>query len=184
MSTYSLTLRQDVGRKLTITELDGNFLYLQDTAFNASGNLPDTFVSIGDGLGNPATGSELFTFDSTCKNLIVGDGHTKNDTDNGVIIGGYSNTLDGDGEGLFNSSIIGGQYNKICYRSDESSIIGGYENCINYYSCRSSILGGRCNCVIDNSRESTIIGGAYNKICNDSCCSSIMGGCYNTAVLL
>lgn len=30
MSTYSLTLRESIGRKLTIGELDNNFLYLED----------------------------------------------------------------------------------------------------------------------------------------------------------
>lgn len=34
MPTYSLTLRQDLGRRLTITEMDSNFLYLQDLALS------------------------------------------------------------------------------------------------------------------------------------------------------
>lgn len=37
MSTYSLTLRQPLGRKLTISELDNNFLYLQELAISATG---------------------------------------------------------------------------------------------------------------------------------------------------
>jgi hypothetical protein len=37
MSTYSLTLRQPLGRKLTISELDNNFLYLQELALSATG---------------------------------------------------------------------------------------------------------------------------------------------------
>ena len=67
MSTYSLTLRQDVGRKLTIQELDHNFLYLEDLTSEGGGsvNLPKGYVVIGGGLTGSATGSESFTFDST-----------------------------------------------------------------------------------------------------------------------
>lgn len=37
MSTYSLSLRQPLGRKLTTQELDNNFLYLQNLALSATG---------------------------------------------------------------------------------------------------------------------------------------------------
>jgi len=36
MSTYSLNLRSDLKRRLTINEMDGNFLYLQDLAISAT----------------------------------------------------------------------------------------------------------------------------------------------------
>ena len=72
MPTYSLTLRQDIGRRLTISEMDGNFLYLQDGVNNAGGNLPEGYVSIGNGFGNPGTGSQFFTFDKNNSNLQVG----------------------------------------------------------------------------------------------------------------
>ena len=36
MSTYSLTLRSEKQRRLTINEMDGNFLYLQDLAISAT----------------------------------------------------------------------------------------------------------------------------------------------------
>ena len=90
-------------------------------------------VSIGGGLGNPATGSELFTFDSTCRNLIIGEGHFVDRSRCSVIVGGYYNTLDGDGERLCNASIIGGTLNKICYESNSSSILGGCKNCVELY---------------------------------------------------
>jgi hypothetical protein len=173
MSTYSLVLRGQIGRRLTIAEMDGNFQYLEEISLSGGGTLNEDFVSIGGGLGNPATGSQNFTFDAD-KNLIVGNGHTKNNTDNGVILGGLTNSLDGGGEGLFNSSIIGGTLNKICYRSDESSIVGGYENCINDYSCRSSIMGGCCNC-IEDSCGSSVIGGRCNEIFTGTNDSSKIG---------
>ena len=76
MPTYSLTLRQDIGRRLTIPEMDGNFQYLEELALCGGGSavdLPEGYVAIGGGYGNSATGSQFFTFDSACKNLVVGD---------------------------------------------------------------------------------------------------------------
>jgi hypothetical protein len=42
MSTYSLTLRQTLGRRLSIQEMDGNFLYLST---NGGGDLYDQIIS-------------------------------------------------------------------------------------------------------------------------------------------
>jgi hypothetical protein len=44
MSTYSLTLRGTLNRKLTITEMDDNFRYLEDIANTSGGGT--TSVSI------------------------------------------------------------------------------------------------------------------------------------------
>ena len=52
MPTYSLNLRQDIGRKLTIAEMDGNFLYMQ--------NLIETIPGGGGGI-TEVTYSELDT---------------------------------------------------------------------------------------------------------------------------
>ena len=47
MSTYSLTLRENLGRKLTIQEMDGNFQYLDNKSGGGSQNLTDV-LSKGD----------------------------------------------------------------------------------------------------------------------------------------
>lgn len=38
MSTYSLTLRQQAGRRLSISEVDNNWLYLKELALSATGS--------------------------------------------------------------------------------------------------------------------------------------------------
>ena len=56
MSTYSLTLRGDLGRKLTTEELDGNFTYLEGLIGTASGTQGP------QGPQGPAGGGGLINF--------------------------------------------------------------------------------------------------------------------------
>ena len=182
MPTQSLVLRGQIGRKLTIAEMDGNFTYLEELGMcgGSSINLESGFVAIADGSGN-ATGSNNFTFDQDDKVLSVGTSHYINDSCYSVIVGGYGNTLNGDGVGNYSTSILGGVYNRICYSSGYSSIVGGYENRLEYYSRYSSIIAGRSNCIND-SCNSILIGGCTNCLCENSGCSTIIGGADNCII--
>jgi hypothetical protein len=51
MATYSLTLRESIGRKLTIGELDDNFLYLEDLVSQSGGGSVDSGQI---GFGSPS----------------------------------------------------------------------------------------------------------------------------------
>ena len=71
--TYSLTLREPLGRKLTIGELDDNFLYLEDLASKGGGgsvNIDNNQIGFGSECG--LTSSQFFTYDKEQGNLILG----------------------------------------------------------------------------------------------------------------
>ena len=68
--TYSLTLRQDLGRKLTIKELDDNFLYVLE---NASGGSGATGPQGPQGPGGGGSGGTFsFDFGSTYSGYSLG----------------------------------------------------------------------------------------------------------------
>ena len=128
MPTQSLVLRGQINRRLTISEMDGNFTYLENLAQSSDNSLEEGYILLGSGVGNPATGSNNLTFDKFCKNLISGENNSISDSDSSSIIGGYGNTINGDGEGNFNVTIVGGSYNSLYCGSDYSSIIGIIHN--------------------------------------------------------
>jgi hypothetical protein len=145
MPTYSLTLRQDIGRRLTISEMDNNFLFLQDLTSN---DIVSNQILIGAGIGQSATSSNTFTYDKTNRIFKVGVGHTiPSSSIDSLILGGSSNILSG---GSYKSSIIGGDSNFLT-ASDYASIIGGNSNSA-IGSPRSVILGGS-NLTLDEESD-------------------------------
>ena len=54
MSTYSLNLRSNLDRKLTISEMDGNFLYLKDLAILGTSSIGPTGPAGNNGATGPA----------------------------------------------------------------------------------------------------------------------------------
>ena len=129
--TYSLTLRQPLGRKLTIEEVDNNFLYLQDLA-SQSGTSSGVAINNGEipfGTGIGITSSSNFRLNNVPVQLEFGTGNS--------IIGN-----------LFNSVILGGQSNYICGNGPigETGIFVGKSNSI-ANSYHSSIISGRCNVI-------------------------------------
>lgn len=118
--------------------------------------------------------------------------HTINGTsDNSIIAGGLSNTIDstiwgfvGGGTGLelygsLTSSLLGGANNSISGNSRYASIIGGASNEINDTSGYSSIIGGYNNLINDVSQYSSIVGGKDNTTTGNY--SGIVGGQQNTS---
>ena len=69
MPTQSLVLRGEIGRRLTISEMDGNFTYLESLANSEHSTQPDHYIPVGTGTG--LTSSESFTFDYVNQNLIL-----------------------------------------------------------------------------------------------------------------
>ena len=67
MPTQSLVLRGEIGRRLTIAEMDGNFTYLESLAQSESSAQPNNQIPVGTGTG--LTSSESFTYDNICSNL-------------------------------------------------------------------------------------------------------------------
>ena len=120
MPTHSLILRQTLGRKLTLEELDNNFLHFEESiseiSLTSSIDIPEYQVLISDGMQG-ITGSSCFIFDFNNFNLLASQASSI-------------------GECIGNSSIIGGYQNCICSSdvgsgtpsSYGSSIIGGYGN--------------------------------------------------------
>ena len=49
MPTYSLVLRENIGRKLTIQEMDGNFLYLDNKQSGGSVSINPNEIAFGTG---------------------------------------------------------------------------------------------------------------------------------------
>ena len=111
MPTYSLTLRELKGSKLTIQEMDNNWLYLQDLASQGGGtvDIDQNQIAIGDPSG--LTSSSQFQFDILNNNLILGASHS---------ITGTSSY----------STILGGVCNSITGTSSYSTILGGCQNYI------------------------------------------------------
>jgi hypothetical protein len=148
MPTQSLILRGQIGRRLSIAEMDGNFTYLETlaqeggTVSSGSISIPENFIPVG--TGNGLTSSSNLIFDITYNNL--------KSAPNSTI-----------GTNSCQSSIIGGSYNTIS-ENEGSVIIGGIGNNICCNSDFSAILGGVGNNICCNSQFS-IISGSYNKIC-------------------
>ena len=170
--TYSLTLRGDLGRKLTIEEMDDNFRYLDTGGSGGSGPQgatgtqgingsqgPQGFQGPSGGggggssnvdlnqisFGGPIglTSSQVFTINTSNTTLSFGNTHT-------ILATSSSNMV-----------IMGGHCNSIT-------------NAPSNYSCDSAILGGHFNSIY-RSKDSTIIGGYSNSITTQSHNSSIIG---------
>ena len=175
MPTYSLTLRQSVNRKLTIQEMDENFLYLESISGGgtggAGGGINGTIDSnqVVYGVSSTEIGSSSkFTFDSTNSNLIIG---TTNSIDScskySAIIGGFYNSIANNSftygpyfvESV--STIQGGLANQICNSSAGSIIGGGITNTISNFSPLSGIIGGQGN-GINNSSLGSILTNGYS----------------------
>jgi hypothetical protein len=197
MPTYSLTLRQPLGRKLTIQEVDNNWLYLQDLASQSGGGVGSQgatgpqgatgssgpqgatgpsgvgvsidFSQIAFG-GTPSglTSSSQFQFDNINNNLILGLSHSITGTTS------YSVILGGCGNSFYNNDFLIGLYDI----KSSSSLIGGYVNQISNLSAGSIIGGGFLNNINSFSFGSSIIGGLNNLIYYSSS-SSILTGCSN-----
>ena len=147
-ATGSLILRRDLTRRLTIEEMDGNFLYLQSLAESGSGGSVSVAIDtnqIAFGTGTGITSSSLLIFNPNYNSLITG----------------YENNL----SVSCNSSIIGGKNNNISYQSNDSSIIGGYSNCLTYNSNYSTIIGGEYG-QLCNTSGSVLLGGNLINCCS------------------
>jgi len=194
MPTYSLTLREPLGRKLTIQEVDNNWLYLQDLASQSGGvgsqgatgpqgatgsagpqgatgpsgvgGTIDISQIVFGGTPSGLTSSIQFTFDKQTNNLILGESHSITGTSSrSVILGGQCNSF-------YNNELHLGPYDVY----SNSTIIGGYCNQINQMSPGSIIGGGFQNCISDISVGSGIIGGLNNFICYST--GSVISGGY------
>ena len=196
MPTYSLTLRSQKQGKITIEELDNNFLYLQDLASQSGGGSVDIDpgqIAFGSPSGltsspyfiiNPISEDPIFGTFFGGGNLILGAQGPQGNSISGttsvsLVMGGLSNQIiDNDSIGKYNlpssSSIIGGIYNRIENQSIFSTILGGFENKIYYNSPISSIIGGYFN-TIYCSGNSSIISGSNNCMCYTSLNSIIAG---------
>jgi hypothetical protein len=129
MPTQSLTLRGEIGRRLTIQEMDDNFTYLEGLA-EEQGDQPNNQIAVGTGTG--LTSSESFTFDNVCSNLLASlDSSITCGSFQSAIIGGCSNTICSN-EG---SVILGGYANTISCGSDYSIISGHYNNINCFFFC-------------------------------------------------
>lgn len=112
---------------------------------------------------------------------------------NGLVVGGDSNTVDGDyalaAGGLSNyvqsswNSILGGQANEIQQGTDNCVLVGGQSNTIQHYTTHSAIVGGQSNLIGESesdSRFSVVSGGRFNHV-KLGYANSIFGGIQNTA---
>ena len=163
--TYSLLLRKDKGSRLTIEEMDGNLLYLQENGGGGGTvNIDAGQIAFGSEVG--LTSSSSLTLRPGKRHLIFGDNNTISATDsnNISIIGGSSNSIV-NASSLYahNSGIFSGQYNSIC-QSIDSVILGGQGNFITQSSHGSFILGAGGSNVSYNSYNSGIAGGSTNNI--------------------
>lgn len=135
------------------------------TVANGKGNLIIGQNRFDEELGSPAReGSH---------NLIVGDFHSYNGTNN--IVSGLGNGVLGDF-----GAVIAGSGNAISGTS--SAIVGGKSNTI-FVSDRSVILGGEHNNIqgeSSESRYSVIAGGRYNEIESNAYCGLVAGGYQNS----
>ena len=186
MSTYSLTLRGTLNRKLTITEMDDNFRYLEDIANASSGGGTSSLLDSNDNL----LGGVGSSFISSSQSYILSSNSIISNSCGSVILGG--NPAQGQGGGLIyggcNNLITGGDHctyvdgsnTYICNRGNFSAdscggvVIGGYLN-IQYDTQNTSIIGGNSNCQI-NTQNSSIIGGRCNYQYTTQN-ASIIGGC-------
>ena len=134
MATYSLTIRQNKGSKLTIGELDDNFLYLEDLVSQGGGGSVDSGQIAFGGTASGLTSSSNFIYNQSSNNLIFGVTNSITGSSASVIMGGVCNTSN----------------------SNQSSILGGFRNTLNGTSSNSSIIGGNNNTLSDCSPHSSI----------------------------
>jgi len=87
--------------------------------------------------------------------IIGGSGNTITGSDSSVILGGIDNITSGLST---NSSIVGGQGNRVKFGSKNSVIAGGVNNLISLTSTSSAIIGGENNTNLAYS-GSVILGG-------------------------
>ena len=107
---------------------------------------------------------------------VISDTSTIGDAINSSIIGGNNNKVC---SGSSTGGILGGNNNSICYGSINSTINGGNNNKITQGSYNNSILNGQTNVICSSTQKSTIIGGECNLMQAGSLRSSILGGYTN-----
>ena len=185
MSTYSLILRENLGRKLTITEMDNNFRYLQNLAAGTSSLVIDT-NQIVYGTGDGVSSTQSFTFDPTNKNVGLGSSYFEGScrsniiASNGAMFGSCGSTI------LGGNAMVDNNDPSICFYGSPygGAIVGGTNNLItsgNHTSYRdggTTYIYNKINSTYCSS-DSVIIGGFCNQN-NSSDGSSIIGGCCNT----
>ena len=194
MSTYSLTLRESLNRKLTITEMDNNFRYLQDIANNASGGTSSLVIDTNQiiyGTGDGVSSTQSFTFDTTNKNVGLGSSNFEGScrsniiASNGAMFGSCGSTILG-GNAIVNNNFFSNNDDpSICFYGSPygGSIYGGSNNLItsgNHTSYRDGDTTYIYNKINSSycSSDSVIIGGFCNQN-NSSDGASIIGGCCN-----
>ena len=179
MSTYSLTLRADIGRKLTINEMDSNFLYAEDIANVALGVANDALAAANTGgttsvlldpNNNLLAGVDSFFSGGSSQSYILSSNSLISCSKGSSILGGNSVTCNpGDcfTGAPFGGFILGGKNNFITSGDSCSYNYGGNTYIYNYPNASIYTSGG-----------SIIGGGANSNYASDN--SSIIGGCCNT----
>jgi hypothetical protein len=201
MPTQSLVLRGQIGRRLTIAEMDNNFLYLEgllncisDGGLNNSISCDSHHSKIIGGENNrisycsPDSVIGAGISDSivcySCKSSIIsGEDNLICCGSLSTILGGCFNRVTESGK----SSVIGGYNNQIrSFNTYDSIVQGGCGNVINYQSRTSGIFAGNNNYIYCSAvgnmgpyASTTIVGGSCNVICCNSPDSSILGGRYS-----
>jgi len=198
MSTYSLTLRADIGRKLTIAEMDGNFLYASDISNNALTIANEALVTattagtssvLLDPNQNLLAGLEgAFTCGSSQSYILSSNGLISG-SKGSSILGGNSaicNTGDCFYGAPFAGFILGGTNNFItggdsCSYTDGSNTYIYNNPNVSIYTSGGSVIGG---CANSNyaSDNASIIGGRCNSN-DESSNSSIIGAQFGCVCL-
>ncbi len=134
MPTQSLVLRSQIGRRLTIAEMDGNFTYLEDLAQTGG---------ISPGLCNTISEDSLYS-------STIGGGYNTISYCSiySSIIGGFCNSIICSSK----TTILGGCCNYVgsndYYGTNSAgTIIGAADSALGLASFNSSILGGSDNTV-------------------------------------
>lgn len=195
MSTYSLTLRGTPGRqtKLSISEMDGNFLYLQDLVNSSGGGTTSVDIDTNQivyGTGVGISSSSNFTFDPVNTNFAVGvneqsicdrfSGSSQSTilSSNGGIIGSIGSTIIGGNSKVNNYDpnvcFTGSPYGGIIYNSKNSFITGGKSD--SYESNGNTYIYNNPNLSVF-SCDNIVIGGFSNDAFNSDHSSIIGGNC-------
>ena len=149
----------------------GGAVHPRLTAYN---RISSTFSVIGGGYGNSIQANTTGNLGSAT--IGGGSGNSvQTDSTAATIAGGSGNT----NQAEF-STIGGGFYNLIQFRSSSATIGGGGVNAIRVFASFSTIGGGRGNTIDTEATASTITGGLSNLILSNAFWSSIGGGARNT----
>jgi hypothetical protein len=196
MSTYSLLLRGPLGRKLTIAEMDGNFLYTKDIADVAlevanealvAANTGGTTSVLLDPNHNLLAGVDSFFAGGSSQSYILSSNSLISGSKGSTILGGNSVTCNpGDcfTGAPFGGFILGGTNNFITSGDSCSYNYGGNTYIYNNPNASintsgGSVIGG-CSNVNYESNNASIIGGFCNT--NEVSCNSSIIGAQNACV--